>query len=334
MSTTAATITTITRPTPNLELCVRIRNEVRSCVATKILSSIFQMGTMTVRKIDVKFDEMFHGTTEVLSHLDMVIKGSPPYDRLYEELVTTVTDSDSDTNPSTLALNRSQFLLDKDYVINRHFTRSFLANKNTSGLGGLVRGRALHAIGKKSIANMKKALAFLRMIPEVDELTKEGVVYKSGIGEEEVKSKLLDLMFIELNGKSDGDKVEEITVDDEDDSNNIIISPETEDVRLDSSTKSRPYGWFFSGWFAFCLFGPFVKENQRLTIFEEGANKQDNMKINGRAAKREVEKKESEIERNNDNKTDRGISMSMKIGFATLELKSKEIEMKSKQLSQ
>jgi hypothetical protein len=112
--------------------------------------------------------------------------------------------------------------LDKYYVINRHFTRSFLANKNTSGLGGLVRGRALHAIGKKSIANMKKALAFLCTIPEVEDLTKEGVVSKSGCCKDEVKSKLLDLMYIELNGKSNGDKADEITVDDEDETNNII----------------------------------------------------------------------------------------------------------------
>jgi hypothetical protein len=332
MSTTSAPITTITKPTSNTELCVRIRNEIRSIVATKIMASIFKMGAMTVRKIDVKFDEMFHGTTEVISHLDMVIKGSPPYDQMYEELVSIVTDSNSNANPSTLALNRSKFLLDKDFVINRHFTKSFLANKATSGLGGLVRGRALHAIGKKSIANMKKALAFLRMIPEVDELTKEGVIYKSGIGEEEIKSKLLDLMFIELNGKSDGDKADEITVDDDED--NVLISPETEDVRLEPTAKSRPYGWFFSGWFAFCLFGPFVNENQRLTILEEGSNKQDNLKINGRASKREIEKKEVEIARNNDNQTDRGISMSMKIGYATLEIKSKELEMKSKQINQ
>jgi hypothetical protein len=75
---------------------------------------------------------------------------------------------------------------------------------------------------------------------------------------------------------------DEITVDDKDDSNHITISAETEDVRLQPTAKSRPYGWFFSGWFAFCLFGPFVNEHQRLTIFEEGSNKQDNMRINGR----------------------------------------------------
>jgi hypothetical protein len=61
------------------------------------------------------------------------------------------------------------------------------------------------------------------------------------------------------------------------------ILSETEDVRLVTPAKSRPYGWFFSGWFAFCLFGPFVEENQRLTIFAEGGNKQDSLKINGRA---------------------------------------------------
>jgi hypothetical protein len=334
MSTASTPIPTITKPSPTSELCVRVRNEIRSCVATKIMSSIFQMGTMTVRKIDSKFDEMFHGTKDVISHLEMVIKGIAPYDQMFDESVSIVTSSFGDANPSNLVLSRNHFLLDKDYVMGRHFTKTFLANKTTSGLGGLVRGRALHSIAKKSLANMKKALAFLRMLPEVEELTKEGVVFKSGIGEEEVKSKLLDLMYIELNGKPDDEKADEITVDDEDDGNIINVSPESENGRLPDAAKSRPFGWFFSGWFAFCLFGPFVNEHQRLTIFEEGSNKQDNLKINGRAAKREVEKKESDIHRNNDNNTDRGISMTMKIGFATLELKSKEIEMKSQQLSQ
>jgi hypothetical protein len=68
------------------------------------------MGTMTVRKINVKFDEMFQGTTEVLSHHDMVIKGSPPYDQLYQELVSIVSDSNGVANPSILALKRSEFL--------------------------------------------------------------------------------------------------------------------------------------------------------------------------------------------------------------------------------
>jgi hypothetical protein len=99
--------------------------------------------------------------------------------------------------------------LDKDYKIGRHLTKTALENKTLNISGGLVRGRTLLRIARRSMANMKKANAFLLQMPEVDEVTREGVVYKSGIGEAEVKIKLLALMFIELNGKQDVVNVDE-----------------------------------------------------------------------------------------------------------------------------
>jgi hypothetical protein len=93
--------------------------------------------------------------------------------------------------------------LDKDFVIGRHLTKPFLENKTMNVSGGLVRGRTLQRIAKRSLANMKKAFALLILMPEVVNCTSEGVEYKSGISEDEVKAKLLDLMFIELNGKDD-----------------------------------------------------------------------------------------------------------------------------------
>jgi hypothetical protein len=93
--------------------------------------------------------------------------------------------------------------------------------------------------------------------------------------------------------------------------------------------KTRPPGWFFTGWFPFCLYGPFVQAKLRITTLEKAGNIQDSMKVNGRAVKRENVKKESDISRNNNDKNDRGVSMSMKLGFASLDQKSKDHNLKS-----
>jgi hypothetical protein len=82
------------------ELCVRIRNEIRCCVATKIMSIIFQLGMMPVRKINEKMNELFHGNHTVISHVDMAIKSIGPYEKLFEKRVEIVLNDD--TNPSNM----------------------------------------------------------------------------------------------------------------------------------------------------------------------------------------------------------------------------------------
>jgi hypothetical protein len=125
------------------------------------------------------------------------------------------------------------------------------------------------------MANMKKTLEILSMWPEVALLTPLGVEYKSGITEEEVKQKLLQSMFIELRGKED--------------LNNNAVSPDVV-VGVEAAVEgastvtaqallhladgviptviTRPTGWYIYGWFAFCMFGPFVVESDRVTIIE------------------------------------------------------------------
>jgi hypothetical protein len=137
-------------------------------------------------------------------------------------------------------------------------TKHFMENKTTNGLGGLVCGRALNYIAKKSMANMKKALAFLTMMPEVEEDSTEGVTYKFGNSEDEVKTQLLDLMSIELNGKADEFKLDD---DDEDSNKNndvskaINTSRECDDGRTMPSVKTHPIGWFFQTGFHFVYLG-------------------------------------------------------------------------------
>jgi hypothetical protein len=184
---------------------------------------------------------------------------------------------------------------------------------------GLVRGRTLHHSAKTSMGNMTKAYAFLSLMPEVEEVSREGVVFKSGISEDEVKTKLLDTMYIELNGISDVVNLDE---------DNESTPQDPQDTMPMPPGKTHPHGCFFAGWFAFCLYGPFVAENQRITIFEKGGSHQDNLKINGRAAKREIE--QSETVRDNDENNVRGLSNSLNMGIAGFDMRSKDLKQQKK----
>jgi hypothetical protein len=54
---------------------------------------------------------------------------------------------------------------------------------------------------------------------------------------------------------------------------------------------SRPTGWYFNGWFAFCMFGPFVVESERVTTIEPGGVVADSNVKNGRTEQRNKKRK-------------------------------------------
>ena len=63
-----------------------------------------------------------------------------------------------------------------------------------------------------------------------------------------------------------------------------------------------------------------------------GESKQDNLQKNGRKSVREIEKKQKCLENINDENNVRGMSWSTKIGIATLEMKSKDLQQQKKEL--
>ena len=146
----------------------------------------------------------------------------------------------------------------------------------------------------------------------VDCLTPVGVEYKSGISEAELKLKLLQLMYVELRGKEDVGDEDEVEVTPAE----IVPAPDL---------LVCPNGWYFNGWFAFCMFGPFVVESDRVTIIEVGGTTADSNVSNGRAEVRKKKKKEEDEEFNKDCVNKRGMSMQMKLGIAKLEMKSEDL---------
>jgi hypothetical protein len=232
------------------QIPANIRQELRSCISVKSLSFIFKSTKMSIRQIHEKMFLLFHGTSEVYAHVDQLLHGKGPYEELFENKTIVVTNSTIDSAVS-LVLNKEKFILDCNYEVGKHIVKATLESTTFKVGSPLVSGHTLHAQGLRFLKNMKKALAVLMTLPEVDAVTSMGVELKSGISEEEVKVRLLDLMYVELKGKTDVPDEDEVVID-VTDATSVPIENEADltNASVVDITK-RPLGWFFNGWFAF-----------------------------------------------------------------------------------
>lgn len=287
------------------------RRQIRSCATIRAYSLLFRLGSLKVRDQATKMYELFHGTESIYGQIQQLLDRKGPYAGLFEEKVSVVIDSTPASNTAKHVL-RSDFLFNKEYVLGTNLlVKERLECTGMDPKTGLVPGRTLMVEARDCMLNMKKALAVLGTMPEVDQLTSTGVVYKSGNSEEEVKLKLLQLMYTELVYEKEKTKEK-------------VVSTE------------RPSDWYFKGWVAFCVFGPFVDEEQRLPLIEVGSTKEDTKVENGRKATREKEKnKEKDFVRLNDNVHEKGLSLNNRLQMDALDLKSKEIgnQKKNRQLT-
>jgi hypothetical protein len=268
-----------------------VRKELRSAIALRLLNIMFQQGKMPITTMQNKMGEMYHGNANsIVSQMDLLITATAPYEAFFYKKVVHVTDSNINNQPYVYQLNKIDTLIEGDFYVDRHINKGVLETK-TMKVGTIhVTGRNLHSIAMSALANLKKALAILKNMPEVAELTPMGVEYRSGVTEMEVKLKLLQLMFAELKGKTDG-YIEE--------SDSISASAgaigDSVGEEKDATPTVRPTTWFFNGWLAFVFFGPFVPEDKRLTLLESGSTKDDNNVAKGRKEQRKRQKIEDEI---------------------------------------
>ena len=315
-----------------------IRKEIRSCIAVKMMNTIFKRNKVVIRTVYMMMRDYYHGNSSIKSSLDTLLAGEGEFEPMFiNATISTVTDnvlspagvggrSNSSSNGSrNLALNNSMFCLNNEYIVGKHITKFILESRTAHRSSGLVSGRSLHDVAKKAMANMKKALSLLYNMTEVTARTPMGCEYKSGVTEEEVKMKLLQLMFVELKGKEDCDDEEDLLDDKVDD----VESP-LELLNEAGDVIPCPANWYFNGWFAFCLFGPFVPEANRISIIEPNGTKADSNLSNGRTAARKRKKQEEDEMRAFDSQNKRGVSLELKLHIANLELKQETIHQQKK----
>ena len=310
------------------DIPANIRKECRCVMAYKCYSIIFKGPTLSSRDLSKKMFELFHGVAgSICAQTDMMMNPSRVYEIMFEKRYRVVTGSD--TQALSLVLDRNMFSLDHDYYLGSHIQKDIIESRTNDIKKGVVSGRNLASIASKANANNKKALAFLTMMPEVDEITPFGVQYMSGISEAEIKILVLQHMYVILKGKEDSgpndDDVAEETDADADAGVDIIDTTDTATI-----VKTRPHNWYYNGWFAFCMFGPFVPEADRLKIITTGGSKDDTNKANGRKEQRKKKKQEDDDQRERDGINPRGLSFQMKLGIAQIEMKTEDLNVQKK----
>jgi hypothetical protein len=111
-----------------------------------------------------------------------------------------------------------------DYCIGINFNKNNLETSTMKKSSGLATGRTLFYQSEAVLKNMKKALALLKGMSEIESITPFDVECKSGVTEEGFKIKLLDRMFVELKGKEEVADDDDIVVDINDNKNNKPVA--------------------------------------------------------------------------------------------------------------
>jgi hypothetical protein len=319
-----------------------LRDEIRKVMAIHGLWKIYRKSQMKQKDIHIFLEDIFHGNTKlnIVSQVTQVVKGLAPFDRLY----TTQTDQvvcanvDASSNGTSLVLKSDLSRSETIIIAGRDITQTVL-ERTTFTKPLLMKGRKLFTDANVALKNIRKALGVLKNIPGVTFVDDE-LQYASGLSEEDIKERLLDAMHQLLNGKTSVEDKSDVSdlVADEEEENNDPSSTETNTESNDEPVGVvlvRPPGWFFQGWMAFVLFGPFAEPAYRLDLFTIGTHPDDGKAALSRKALRKAaaeikdEQRLANINKRSDDCT-RGISQ---VTQANMEMRNKEIRIREQEMS-
>jgi hypothetical protein len=263
----------VPKKTAKSNLAADLRNVLRRTAAIAGVLFVYKKGQMPQRAIFQCLDESFHGNIEkgYVSQSDQIIGGLSPFDELFAKSTNVITASanTSIVNGTTLVLKQELSQSDQIIAVGRDINKGILERISFKEDSVLISGCTLYKMGKCCLRTICKALACLSNLPEIEAMHSQGITYKSGVTEDEVKERLLDEMY------ALDDEPEDISEDVTDDN-----KPYDEEVNnSDSNFDKRPTTWFFHGWMAFNLFGSFVPTKRRFLLLEFGKNENDNKQI-------------------------------------------------------
>lgn len=335
------------KKTPLPKLSKVIRDEIRMTCALKGFSTLIQGNGKTNNR---QFDQMYHFYHGKKPHrpsqIEMLCKGHGSYRALYNLSQVTVTSKNGSTESvNRLFLKPSLHLdLNVNYRADIELVTEDLERKTVNN-PLLVTGRSLHVLAKKGVSFYRKALSFASKKWDV----KKNEPIESGCNVDDVIDYVRREMYNEMydiqredsdidDDYNELDEVDDATSNrDEDKETNDgeEINNETEDTCAEPNPKPPspkdsqkaptnkrihdddiPNNWFFPGFFAFVVFGPFADPNDRLACFEI----EDLQKAASRAAKRKAELIEKEKDRANDDHNKRGFTTDQKINMEALTL--------------
>lgn len=310
-------------PKQVIRLPSSVRSEIRRTAGLLGYQYVHGKGQISLKEQHDIIDDMYHGNPKkgICSQISLILTGQSAFQGLYEP--SPVAAASGAVSP--LVLKRELSRCSFDLIVGRDITYGILERTHFKLDSKLITGRTLHSLAGNCLRNIRKATAILMLLDCVTKVNDEGVQVTSGTSIDEVKNRVLDAMYVELKGKTSFEDPLDDGGDDQDqcDSGNLVeICTSTDD------DKMRPDDWFFDGWMAFILFGPFVNVVHRLPIMMIG---DDRCNTTGRKASRENQKKENErIKETASGKTDVSTSSTIdlrdRIGLANIILKQNEMK--------
>jgi hypothetical protein len=323
------------------------QKELQRTVAISALDKVNQEGMMSVKGLRDRLYVLYHGDSRVVDSIgfvDHLLNGRCQFKELWdlEDIANTNLQqgtSETQVAPYTLVLKSS---LSRDYqlryVVGQQFTKHSLKNSSTSG-NRLISGTTLLNMGKQTLRNWKKALAF-----GVEFLNPDGTL-PSGTTEEDYDKHVLESMhkllkgattFADPGGVNDEEDDDENQADIFTDSNEPEHNRVAEGATADAATAGIaapsnlamemhtledeaemlvvPPEYFFQGWVSFKLFGHFAEpDTQSILMLTKDCQYNPGERASaGRAAARRLAAEERTNSRNSgitpDQEGVRGIS--------------------------
>jgi hypothetical protein len=240
-------------------------NELRRTVALKILVQVFRKGKMRKSTQNERIYQFYHGdaAARISSRVNMLVHGEDIYADLYDTKVEVVTDDDDDRLPPTkLCLKREYHRSNRTFIAGSDITVLALERNVFTKNSTLVTGRTLQPSGNDAHANVKKAFSHALIL-----IKRDGSPKESGDKRPDLEKKVLDWMFNKLKGKysvvGPGEEPEEEEAADE-------AEAAADDTETPPSKGQHPVNWFFNGWYAFLLFGPFAPPDKQIDFIKLG----------------------------------------------------------------
>jgi hypothetical protein len=210
-----------------------------------------------------------------VSQIYQIIGRLCPFDDQFERKTDVVTASSnvSISSSTTLTLKKEVSRSELSISVRRDITKGILERTSFKEDSVLISGQTLYAIEKGCLMTIRKALACLSNLAEVEAIHSKGITHKSGVTEGKGKELLLDEMFKLLKGKASLDDEPKDCAEDSTDDHKPAAYNEGD---TENNNDQRPSNCFFHGGIAFNLFGPFAPTKRWFLLLEIGKNKNNN----------------------------------------------------------
>jgi hypothetical protein len=193
----------------NARIKAGLLTKLRHLVALKALDRVFSYKATKMKDQNQLLFDMYHGNIakDISLHIKMVTDGSGDNVELYKTETVAVTDPNATNLSATRKLLKPEIARCEMPVVvaGKQITVEVLAGNSFSerrghGMQQNVSGHTLHRIAIDSLLHIKKALAFVKSL-----LKEDGSPIFSGTYLDDIDAKVLDFMFISLNGRSSTD---------------------------------------------------------------------------------------------------------------------------------